>query len=84
MDKDGVKVREGQIWKEVDPRFERYVRIVTVLPSGRRSIGIQTCAENGKGGWAPAPRSRHSWCDRERFNGKRGGYALHREDFHDG
>lgn len=70
---DEIKV--GQIWKEVDPRFQRFVRIDGV-GHGRRGISIRT-VEQKDGRWAEAPRSRLSYCDAERFRGKRSGYALH-------
>lgn len=70
----------GQIWREVDSRFVRFVRVKAVL-SGDRGIGIQTATENGKGGWMDKPRSRFSWSDRARFNGKHQGYEFHCDGF---
>lgn len=68
------KLLAGQIWKECDPRFERFIRIEGV--SGhRRGITTRTVIERD-GSWIEAPRSRANYCDAERFNGKRGGYAL--------
>lgn len=64
----------GDIWREVDPRFTRHVRVFDVQ-QGRRGIAVRTCVKT-EGNWRPAPRSRLSWCDRERFNGKRCGYAF--------
>jgi len=64
----------GQIWLEVDPRFARHIRIESV-GYGPRSIGVRTVVPDG-GRWVEAPRSRASYCARERFNGKRGGYEL--------
>jgi hypothetical protein len=72
-----MKVREGQIWREVDPRFVRHVRIDTVGYS-RRAIGIRTVIEVD-GRWIDAPRSRLSYADEQRFDGKRGNYALHQD-----
>lgn len=72
-----VFIVAGQIWKEVDPRFERYV-IIQHVGEGRRSIQVRTVTHNGKG-WEVAPKSKSSWCDAERFNGKRGGYQLWQE-----
>ena len=67
--------KQGEIWKEVDPRFERYVRIESV-GVGRRSVAIRTVTSIG-GRWSEVPRSRISYADPERFNGKRGGYTYH-------
>ena len=64
----------GQIWREVDPRFERHVRIESI-GAGRRSVGIRTVVRHD-GRWIEGPRSRASWCDGERFNGKRGNYEF--------
>lgn len=72
-------IRVGQIWIEVDPRFARHVRIETVDAAGGPTIGIQTVVRDGWGQWALAPRSRRTWADRSRFNGKRGNYALHED-----
>jgi len=64
----------GEIWKEVDPRIERYVRIESVNPHG---VKIQTVEFSEKHGWLAKPRTRETLTAPERFNGKRGGYAFH-------
>lgn len=73
--KANTKPKQLQIWKECDPRFERYVRIESV-GVGRRSIGIRAVVWSDDR-WVDAPRSRMSYADPERFNGKRGGYQFH-------
>lgn len=70
-----MKPEKGQIWREVDHRFDRYIMVLDVR-EGRRGILAQTTERNDLGQWRPAPRSRKSWCDVERFNGRRGGYEL--------
>lgn len=70
-----MELAVGQIWKEVDPRFERSIRIEKISAGTRRSIQIRT-VEKRDGEWREAPRSRISYCDRNRFNEKRGGYAF--------
>ena len=65
----------GQIWKECDPRFVRFVRIEKVVP-GRRGISIRAVAY-AEGAWIDTPKSRLSYADPSRFNGKRGGYQIH-------
>lgn len=70
-------IKVGQIWIEVDPRFERYVRIKEIGGSCDQSVAIQTCVQDRSGEWVDAPRSRRGWASIERFNGKRGNYALH-------
>lgn len=74
------EIRVGQVWKEVDPRFERFVLVTDVQP-GRRGIQVQTVTFHENEGWVFAPRSRKAWCDKERFNGKRSGYELYDQDF---
>lgn len=60
----------GDVWKEVDPRFERYVRVVAVNTDWVR---LRKCAEQG---WFDG--SRVSTAAITRFHGLRGGYKLHR------
>ena len=66
-------VKVGQIWREVDPRFNRYVQVIEIANQSIRPIKIATIdlATNALG--------RKNWASRERFNGKRGGYELHRD-----
>ncbi len=57
-----MSIEVGQTWREVDPRFDRRVKVVGF------------CEESGKvkieyGGKVTKAK-------RERFNGKRGGYEL--------
>lgn len=57
-----VEIKKGQVWREVDPRYERKIEVVGF------------CEETGKviiqsGGRITKAR-------RDRFNGKRGGYEL--------
>lgn len=64
----------GQIWKEVDPRQERYLRIEHGSPFGK--VAVRTVVKKD-GRWVDAPYSRISYCAAVRFNGKRGGYEFH-------
>ncbi len=65
-----TEIRIGQIWREVDPRFERLVEIVEVTANAVRGIKIKTISVDGK------PRKSSTWVSKGRFNGKRGGYEL--------
>jgi len=65
--------RTWDIWKEVDPRMERYVQIQSTMGF---NVAIRTVVQVD-GRWANAPRSRISYVKPERFNGQRGGYVLH-------
>jgi hypothetical protein len=67
--------RKGQIWREVDPRFVRYIKILSVT-EGRRGVGIRTVDKDVEGNWSFVSGSRSTYADHERFNGKRGGYEL--------
>lgn len=66
-----TKPTDDQIWQEVDPRFERFVRIICVHSDG--TVGIET-VEQCSVGWKRKKGSRESWVKPERFNSKRGGY----------
>jgi hypothetical protein len=56
------KPKKGDIWKENDNRFDRYVAIINVGEFGCNLY----CGDT----------DRHSWSRIERFNGKSGGYSL--------
>lgn len=56
----------GSRWREVDPRFDRVVVVVS-YDKQQRKVGIST------GG-------NLTWAKVERFNGKRGGYAKYKID----
>lgn len=67
------EIKVGQIWREVDPRFNRYVQVIEVFDTAVKSIKIANIdlLTNALG--------RKNWASRERFNGKRGGYELHKD-----
>jgi hypothetical protein len=69
-----MELKTGQIWKEYDSRMERFVRIESVAIT-RRGVCIRTVIRSSEG-WKDAPRSRCSYADQERFNGKPGGYEY--------
>ena len=59
---DSVEIKVGQIWREVDPRFDRLVKVVGFCEeSGKVKINSYGITRKAK---------------RARFNGKRGGYEL--------
>lgn len=64
------ELKIGQIWREVDPRFNRYIQI---LSEGFPRVCIATIdiATNALG------RKGSAACSR--FNGKSGGYELYRD-----
>lgn len=67
---------EGSIWRDVYPRFERHVR-VQGPPSGfPQTVRIRTVVKRSDGVWVLAPRSRDTYANLDRFNGKRGGYEI--------
>lgn len=67
------EIKGGQIWREVDPQFNRYIQVIEVTDGAVRPIKLATIdlETNALG--------RKTWASRERFNGKRGGYELHRD-----
>jgi hypothetical protein len=60
------ELKENQIWREVDPRVDREVRILMIEPLKAPKEVLIYCAKTGK----------VAWVQRKRFNGKRGGYGF--------
>lgn len=75
---DQPKPAVGQIWREVDPRFIRFVRIESVGSFFRNEevIGMRNVTNDQHGGWVRPKGSRFNRAKIGRFNGKRGGYAF--------
>jgi hypothetical protein len=68
-------IKVGQIWKEVDPRIDRYLRILSEVGD---VITVETVIKSSDGHWYNPPwAKRQSRCKRSRFNNKRSGYVLH-------
>lgn len=65
-----IDVKVGQVWKEYDPRTERYVKVVE-LGHIQGKATLDGCRSDGKLVSDKVTRSKL-----ERFNGKRCGYAL--------
>ncbi len=63
MNKQGVVA--GQIWSEVDPRFDRKVLVIAVSSKFVLIRNVTT-----------KPGSKGRWAKLDRFNGKCGGYIL--------
>ena len=80
-------IRVGQIWQEVDPRKERFIRVISVVPGiavslRQADIGavigaveIETVGSSPLG-WFRLPLTRVNHASAARFNGRRGGYKL--------
>ncbi|MBU0917898.1 MAG: hypothetical protein KKD97_16255 [Gammaproteobacteria bacterium] len=66
-------VKVGQIWKEVDPRFDRYVEVIGVNDQEQKATIMLAARSGGHAG------SRSTKASLKRFNGKRGGYELHKD-----
>jgi hypothetical protein len=64
-----------QIWREVDPRKERYIRIESDASVLSHTVAFRTVIKKASG-WAVAPGAHMSHAKRSRFNGKRGGYEF--------
>jgi len=75
----------ASVWKEVDPRLTRFVKVwaigvgSTPEASGAAPIrsGFITLCSVTPDTHEPIPGRRLTYAKQERFNGKRGGYALH-------
>lgn len=66
------QIRVGQIWVEMDPRDERYVVILDAWHGWARVRRVNADGTD----W---PKSRALNAKAERFNGNRGGYAIHKD-----
>jgi len=80
---DQPKPVVGQIWREVDPRFTRFVRVESVGSFLRNEevIGIRNVTNDPHVGWVSHGGARFSRANSKRFNGKRGGYAFVEEPY---
>lgn len=58
-------VKVGQIWRDQDPRFRRYVRVLELPPAGGCLVKIVTVPFDGTE--APAKWHRPSWSNITRF-----------------
>jgi hypothetical protein len=67
------KAEVGQIWREVDPRQERYVQVTRV---GTQMATVRKVERDAARQWDFAPKSRYAEAQLHRFNGKRGGYEF--------
>jgi len=65
----------GDIWQEQDPRNPRFVQIVKI--SSTTGDPLIEKVERRHDAWMPARGAVQRFAKRSRFNGKRGGYALH-------
>ena len=63
-------VKVGQVWKENAPRIERYVRVTCVRADGITLIRVEADGSPYRG-------AVHTCAMPKRFNGNRGGYAIH-------
>lgn len=80
---DIPKVKAGQIWREVDPRAVRYIRVTRIGGLDNHRVRFESVIQRGSGTkpsvsfyWDRKPKTRESEAAIERFNGKRGGYEL--------
>ena len=66
----------GDIWREVDPRFMRYVRIMRTPDPDDLRVSIKSVVKPGDE-WIDGKLASVQSAKRERFHGRRGGYELH-------
>lgn len=67
-------VKAGQIWVELDPREERYIEIMAIYPKDG-TADVRRVAADG----SIYPKARRLPAQLRRFNGSRGGYAIHKD-----
>ena len=65
-------LKAGQIWVKMDPREERYVLILDAWHGWARIRRV-----NADG--SAFPKSRALNANSNRFDGRRGGYAIHKD-----
>lgn len=66
----------GDIWREVDPRFNRYIRIIETPDPDDLRVIFKTVIKSGDA-WIDGKHASFQSAKRERFHGRRGGYVLH-------
>lgn len=69
------EVKVGQIWVEMDPRDERYVVVEKVYDGLPAFAKVRRVGADG----SPWPKSRSLDAQIGRFDGRRGGYAIHKD-----
>lgn len=72
-----LPLKVGQIWREMDARGARYVRVLEIHPSAVPApmVTVET-VYNADGKWFRAHGTRQNAARVDRFNGKPGGYSL--------
>lgn len=77
-----VPVKEGQIWRELDPRNDpRFVEVLSVV--NETDVMLQTVLRRHDPGlitYTRKPGARVTWPKLSRFNAKRGNYGFFEED----
>lgn len=66
----------GQIWREVDERVHRFIRIEDDVPRPYFGVKVIEVYENSKQVWEPLPSARPFYVHIEQFGGKRPGFEL--------
>lgn len=67
--------RRGDIWRAVDPRRVRHIRILSG-PFGDGTVIVRRVDQRADGTWFVPKRAPSRDAKLERFNGKRNGYAF--------
>lgn len=65
----GIEIEVGQVWQEVDPRFERLVEVIHSGFTNNAAAGVYQIVQIRCHG-------RTTKAKLSRFTGKRGGYKL--------
>jgi hypothetical protein len=64
----------GQVWKLVDKKIERFVRVIGTIEQGQ-SVKLQNVRKQHNG-WVPI-NCGHSYINIDRFQGQPGGWKFH-------
>jgi hypothetical protein len=75
-----MKVKVGQIWKEQDNRFDRYVKVLLIVDN---VVAIQTITRKINGREYDARSRPTTYARIDRFNGKHGGYEFYAKNVTD-
>lgn len=70
-------IKPGQIWRENDKRFERYIRVLAVQDFKADGASVQAeTVEKKDGAWRAMRGGHRTYINVLRFNQKAGGFSL--------
>ena len=70
----------GQIWRENDERYERFVRVLQIDDLGYGQRSVMVCnVQQANGKWVDLRGGQLSWINAKRFDGAEGNFMLHED-----